>query len=788
MKPSKPTMYSKLTMLMLAMALVGCAALAGRQLTELYGSSEPRPRLVDAGSAAGTFYHDEVKPLVETRCVVCHACYDAPCQLKLSSPAGIDRGASKAVVYDGERLRAANLTRLFEDGHSTQEWRDKGFFPVVNEHEQSPEANLEASVLYKMLALKEAHPLPEQLLLDDSFSLGLARKQVCTTIEEWPKYERKNPLWGMPYGLPGLMPHEFATLEKWLGDGAHTTQKPELEQPYAQRLQRWEKFLNGDSLKQRLMGRYVYEHWFLAHLYFSDLPEREFFRLVRSRTPPGQPIDRIATRRPYDDPGVERVYYRMWREEGAIVAKTHMPYALNDERMKRMQRSFLEADYTVDRLPSYDVEVASNPFIAFEALPVTTRWRFILEESRFTIMNFIKGPVCRGQVALNVINDHFWVFFMTPKDKGEAPGEAFLAQQKEHLRLPAEEGSSAPALLTWLKYSRSQEKFLKAKMDYLNKNASKDRLNLGLVWDGDQSNPNAALTIFRHFDSASVVYGMVGRAPKTAWLVDYSLLERIHYLLVAGFDVYGDLGHQLNTRLYMDFLRMEGEFNFLALLPEEARIRVRDEWYRGASEQTKSFLYGKRTNFHRETGITFKTKDEKTELFGMIRDRLAPVLNPNYDLLDETVPTGQRDAMRRLNSHQGLSASLLPQLVFLTVDSENTSHRYTIIHNNAHSNITSLLAEGRTLLPEEDDLTVVRGFIGTYPGAIWEVDEVELDTLVDRVIGLKSEADYEALMDAWGVRRTQLDFWSKSDELYAAYMLSRHWDAGLFDYNRLENR
>ena len=85
-----------------------------------------------------------------------------------------------------------------------------------------------------------------------------------------------------------------------------------------------------------------------------------------------------------------------------------------------------------------------------------------------------------------------------------------------------------------------------------------------MIWDGDGRNDNAGLTIFRHFDSASVVKGMVGGSPKTAWVIGYPLLERIHYLLVADYDVYGNVGHQLNSRLYMDFLRMEGEFNFLS--------------------------------------------------------------------------------------------------------------------------------------------------------------------------------------------------------------------------------
>ena len=33
----------------------------------------------------------DVKPVLESCCVVCHGCYDAPCQLALTAFAGIDR-------------------------------------------------------------------------------------------------------------------------------------------------------------------------------------------------------------------------------------------------------------------------------------------------------------------------------------------------------------------------------------------------------------------------------------------------------------------------------------------------------------------------------------------------------------------------------------------------------------------------------------------------------------------------------------------------------------------------
>ena len=55
------------------------------------------------------------------------------------------------------------------------------------------------------------------------------------------------------------------------------------------------------------------------------------------------------------------------------------------------------------------------------------------------------------------------------------------------------------------------------------------------------------------------------------WVIDYPLLERIYYALVAGFDVFGTMGHQLAVRLYMDTMRVEGETYFLDFLPLEMR-------------------------------------------------------------------------------------------------------------------------------------------------------------------------------------------------------------------------
>jgi len=147
-------------------------------------------------------------------------------------------------------------------------------------------------------------------------------------------------------------------------------------------------------------------------------------------------------------------------------------------------------------------------------------------------------------------------------------------------------------------------------------------LDLQLIWDGDGDNDNAALTVFRHNDSASVVKGLVGQVPKTAWVIGYSLLERIHYLLVAGFDVYGNAAHQLETRRYMDFLRMEGEYNFLVFMPDYKRVELRNFWYREASPDVKGYVLGPKAYIGDDSKVEYETADPMTEFFTLLEPSL----------------------------------------------------------------------------------------------------------------------------------------------------------------------
>ncbi|MDC9524475.1 fatty acid cis/trans isomerase [Pseudoalteromonas sp. Angola-30] len=764
--------------------LSGCAYLGNAHYNDLFGDEQTQQRIVPHDTGAGAEFLQEVKPVLDTRCVVCHGCYDAPCQLKLSSPEGIDRGLSKELVYDGTRLLATTPSRLLFDATSTEQWRKKGFTPVLNERDQNPEANLAGGVLFNSLVLKQSAPLPENEILDDEFDFSLSRSQTCATMGEFDRLAAEQPHGGMPYGLPGVSSQEFYHLQKWLKDGGKMAHIKPPTKAELTNVKNWEAFLNQDSLKYQLAARYIYEHWFLAHIYFGSDKPQSFFKLVRSSTPPGEEIKLINTRRPYDDPKVSRVYYRLLQDRSTVLSKTHLPLKLDDAKLARIYEQFIAPDYTVTKMPSYKSEAASNPFKTFEVIPINSKYQFMLDEAELIIMGFIKGPVCRGQIALNVINDHFWVAFADPEKVATPAVEDMLLQHEEALELPAAEESNALPISSWVKYSVREKKYLQAKVELANemfKNG--EHLTTDLLWKGEGHNKNAALTIFRHFDSATVVKGFIGQEPKTMWVLDYALFERIHYLLVAGFDVYGNIGHQLVTRLYMDFLRLEGEQNFLALLPEAKRHQIKKSWYRKSPPSLSKFFKNNR-EFSQPSGIEYKTDDPQHELYGLVKQTLAPVLSEHYDYTKVSSP------LNALNNMPAKAINLLPQLSYILVKQDDASHKaYTLIHHNAHYNISSLLNEDGQRAYDEDTATLVPGFIGDYPAAIWYLnDQNEVGEFAQLLPMMQIEADYAALKVKFGIRRSHPEFWKYSDIMHQVAKEYRGVEFGMFDYNRLENR
>ena len=805
-------------------------------------------------------FREAVQPVLDRRCVVCHGCFDAPCQLKLSSFAGLDRGASKEKVYDGARITASAPTRLFIDAHSTEEWRGKGFFSVIaditpdskpvpkpaskpmakttagdqptdivagngndaSSPDLAPEHRLKQSVMYRMLRLKQRHPQPRIGKLPKSMTIGLDRKESCAKLDEVGRYEVDHPNWGMPYAMPNLADSEYKILVQWLAQGAKGPAPAEPSPVSGEQIVRWEAFLNGPSLKQRLVSRYLYEHWFQGHLRFDGAPGREFFRLVRSSTPSGQPIDEIATERPYDAPiplpakaddtkggkaGKQQdwgpFYYRLRLIDASIVAKDHVEYKLSDRKLERVRELFITPDYAVTELPSYDPLVASNPFKAYAALPVESRYRFLLDDALFFIEGFIKGPVCRGQIALNVIEDQFWVAFLDPSADQAVQDPAFLIRMADNLQLPSAEGDHLRVFSVENNYRKREARYMAAKVDYFKKLGSIDLDQaMGLIWDGGGSNHNAALTVFRHLDSASVTYGLVGDFPETAWLIDYPLFERIHYLLVAGFNVFGNLGHQLNTRLYMDFLRIEGEDHFLALLPVDKRRTIRDGWYQGIREGLDEEM-GEREWLDVASVVGYQTDDPQRELYHAVMARLGPLATGSRysetctGKACRTGPSQERlraeQAMQSIAGMKGEHLQVFPDISFVRVrvPGEQGDLAFTLIRNKAYKSVSSLLADEIQRDASDlanDTLTVVPWLEGAYPNFFFVVDLDEVEAFAEVYRAITDHKDYERFVGLYGIRRTNDRFWQEADWFHDQYAREKPLASGLFDFNRYQNR
>jgi hypothetical protein len=752
-------------------------------------------------------YASQVKPILERNCIACHACYDAPCQLKMTSDEGLDRGASQEKVYDAARLEHMVPTRIFFDATSTEGWRKKNFYSVTTPGSKDKLSSLLARMLDlgRKRSLKANQPIPEQI------KLGLSHDEKCPKLAEFEAYAKERPEEGMPFAVTGLRGEEYQTLKDWMVQGAKIDE-PKIVVPSAhQRLiTDWEVYLNGGSKKEQLVARYVYEHIFLSHLYFDGPGSRKFYELVRSSTAPGQPISPIEARsevdRPNSDPG-GTFFYRIRPLESTVVHKTHIIYPFGAKKLARVQQLF-GGNWTVDELPAYDDEAAINPFRTFHAIPAEARYRYLLDNSLHFVRTFIRGPVCRGTTATDVIQDHFFAFFLAPEADVFLHDQKYADKQLKNLGISALDAKNGRHGVTWP--IRAYRAYAKGRVKaYEGKVATWDSL-----WDGEGVNHDALLTVFRHEDSATVYRGLLGRPPKTAWVIDFPLLERIYYQLVANFDVFGHLQHQASTRLSFDRMRAEGENIFLRYFPKELRSDLRASWYKGyLSGAKKRRLYIK-PDTETPTELKYESQEITSlmpQFVEMILKKMAPVagsedrlnrcasvpcLNPQEGEARHLVETNL-EKISLLRAKDAPVINLLPEITFLRFAAGGSpkDFAYTLTHDRSLKNAAFMAKSsgwetfGTTggFEPELDYLTVARGPLGSYPNFIFYIPEGQAKDFVDTLLGVRDQDGFNQLVERYGIRRMHPDLWDHF-HFFADYMKrTEPEEAGVYDMNRYAN-
>jgi hypothetical protein len=743
----------------------------------------PVVTLMLAASASAQEAAPPVQDVLNKRCVVCHGCYDAPCQLKLSSPDGWARGASKQKVYDSSRLEDAPMTRLGIDARTVPAWRQKGFFSVTDRASGQ-------SVLEKLLRAGRDTPFKLGAPLPDGIDISTLRKNVCAADDEIGEYLDNHAQGGMPFAMAPLPDDDFQGLLTWAAQGAPgPAASPELPKNVKGQVDAFEEFLNGDALRTQLVARYLYEHLFLAHLHLEKDDPRRFFRLIRSRTPPGETPEDIATRRPFDDPGGP-FFYRLVPLEGTILHKEHMVYQIGPRRLDRYRQLFLDDTWTLDALPPYSTAAGGNPLSTFRAIPARSRYDFLLDDALYFVRSFIRGPVCYGQVAVNVIEDRFWVSFLDPDADLSVTDPAYLERAIPILELPVAQSESkvSDRLKSFLQLGPVKYQALRQSR-YARKYAAHGGPDYSDIWDGGGHNPDARLTVYRNFSSASVTSGFTGSIPETAWVIDFPLFERIYYNLVAGFDVFGNVEHQLTTRIYMDSLRREGERIFLSFLPPDKRLPLHESWYQGQLVKLLDLWKESTLDETSPTGIAFQGSDPKAEFLTRlleIEPRLWPVTDPVNRCKGSACAPADTIAgrLRPLTVTPAPFAKFLPDIAVLLVETAAGQEIFSLVHDEAHSNVAFIFNEDLRREPEKDSLTIVPGQFSSYPNFVFKVAMDRLSDFVASVTAIRTQDDYLAVIKAYGIRRTHPDFWQTYDRIQAALNTQDAVEAGLLDLNR----
>ncbi len=305
-------------------------------------------------------------------------------------------------------------------------------------------------------------------------------------------------------------------------------------------------------------------------------------------------------------------------------------------------------------------------------------------------------------------------------------------------------------------------------------------------------------------------FGFIGDYPKTAWVIDYSVLERIHYLLVAGYDVYGNLGHQLNSRLYMDFLRTEGEDYFLTFLPAAERQVIRNQWYQGIRKSDKGTATAEVERWMNMELVTgYKTDNPQLEAYQQLEQYLGPLAGDgdyiNRCTSDECKSRASKPgvsknvlradkAMQQATKMEGLIVKVLPDVAFVRVKMGGLAENdlaYTMIVNKSYKSVTSMfdsesMDDRRDY--NNDTQTVVRWLEGTYPDFFYVVELDDIERFVTDYNAIENRQHYEEFVARYGQRRTSEDFWKHADWFNQQYAREQPRLSGIFDLNRYQNR
>lgn len=736
-----------------------------------------------AQGVASPDYATDIQPIFNRRCIACHGCLGSPCNVKLDSFRGADRGGFSVNPY-GSHIEASPRVGM-DVVETTAEWRSRGFYPILD-RDGGASQRLDRSLLYKMTLAGHRHNQP-----------GFSRQAVMplyakryehqcpATPGALDSYLQEHPAAGMPFGLPAISDAELEKLAAWVANGAPGPTPEALAQAGAVSgkgaVAEWEAFLNDPDPRNRLVARYIFDHVYQASIVLEESPG-DFFHLVRSETPPSadRPIKVIDTPLPYDNPmsyaKADRFWYRLQKITTPRVQKNHFVWRLNKGSLAHLKELFLgrEWDKTQNMDPPWGV---GNPFLVYRAIPAEARSLFLLENAELIVGGITYGPVCLGQTATYAVKDHFWVFFLDPRyDPSVQNPQLGLETWSDMMdRLPVGNAEYAEA------YGKAQKKL------------TPEGLTIEAVWNGGGKNPNAWLTVLRHETNVSVMKGRQGGVPRSMWLISYSGFERLYYDTVASYKYWGGDPGKLETLVFFNFLREEMEDNFLLLLPRQDRAPIRQSWAQGAFGAVGRFL----EPFPDRNLPGGVTGDQSRPLLGAIdrlQARMGPAISGPPDRLNPRVkpkasldrPIGGYARWEKAVSLLTVSTAykfprFLPSVLLLRLNDGDDSRVYSLVANRVYKTQFSMFFQNGEALPDEYTMSVYPNIVGGFPNLFVELDIARAPAFLRELRAVETLDQWNAFRDRYGVLRNSARFWPTLDWLNDWNFKHRGEEAGHLD-------
>jgi hypothetical protein len=749
----------------------------------------------------------DIKPIFDTKCVSCHACYDSPGQLDLRSVKGIQRGAMKIDTY-ALREDAIEPTFVWNSPNTLDDWRKMGFFSVIEGGRDS--------IMGKMLALGHANPVEPNAQFPADIKIDqLERKNYLANKYEIDGYAEQYPKEGMPLAVSGLTDEEYEATMSWLENGAPIDY--EAAEPTANELaqiQKWEDFLNNGDKRSRLVARYIFEHLLYVNFSFEDREDANSFIIVRSTTPSGEdtvPVYQHMANREVDG----EFYYRfLLLDLTDCVKNTRLQMLASDEKLGRFKNIFYEEDWSVDQLPGYTEAERFSPLTTFRAIPAKARYKFNLANSWLLRGQITYGPSCHGNLATGVVRDVGWDIFESPETSLYVNDAQYRAEVDPLLAEMINPKNLLDAFVNRHKYVEQHKEFKKRALARAKEVGY--RSNFSDIWRGEHPDDQPLVSFVRHEDNAYVVEGnwVPFEFPKAINIFDLTTYESALYSAVINFDLYGPgIWSIFGALEQFGLTRADTELNFLRFLPRKVRRSMWKSWYLGklpvdalAKERWKMIAPNIAPEDTIPTDIKYSTDDPKREFYEKLLEYLGPRVNAN-DPINRPKPGDDADritkalisivaASREQEPTWRKFKTFLPEAAFLRIDRSGQEPAiYTMTHNSDYANKAFITMQLQDEIPGNAKVAILEGAYTAYPNFMFRINEDEIEKFASSLIEADTQKKFTAIVERWGIRRSSPDFWPVLNSV-TAYVKRTNPSgapqraggrAGTFDINRYKN-